>query len=194
MARFFWDSNTTDELVRTKELQQITGSQEFMVSDPKADPVLYKAQQALLVQFSDDDIIFKIKGNISKLLTLEYGFNTPVEAAPLLRGLMELVSHAETRHTKSPWDHEELKDIAENVDQFFAKIKSHDKVPTDIVERIGDVGLEQISFRDILANIFDIHNVKVPEATSIEKSKKVVLDNTLDGVRTPGPRPEMADA
>jgi len=184
MARFYWDDDTSASLVRTKEFQEITGSQEFMLSDPVVEPYLYQAQNDILQRFSDKDIIFKIKGNISKLMTLESGLSTPVPAEPLLRGLDSLVRLAEQRHSKSPWDHESLEPVSKNMIQFLIKLKNHPQTPKDVLAPLGEeVGLETITFQEILSDIFGVTTVHAAAQSMLESGQKIALESAISGIK-----------
>ena len=184
MARFYWDNDTSENLISTKETVEVTGSQEFLLSDLNIDSHLHDAQVSILRHFSDSDIIFKIKGNLSKLMLLEGGYNTPVPLDSLLRGLDSMVREADQRVRRSPWEHESLKDISNNLEHFFSKLSEHPETPLDVREKIGSTVLARVTYKQILEDIFDISidDSNMPKQAKPESLSKIALENTMVGV------------
>jgi len=156
MAKFNWENQSQEELVKLKNASQAAQALEYMVCDPKLDPDLHLAQKQILMHLSDEELLLKIKGNISRIMSIENGIKTIAPAAQLIRGLHILLQEAQGRVQKSPWDHESLDIVERHADDFYKKIRQHEMTPDDIMETIPQKDVTQRSWPDLLKGLFGI--------------------------------------
>lgn len=137
MAKFQWQRKQ-ESLVKMKAEGGRAFSLEFLLTDPTKDNDLFNAQRQILVGFDDENLLLKIKGNLSKMMAVESGFKTAVPVAQILRGLKYLVDEAQGRVKKSPWDHERLETVAKYSQEFYKSIRHHNSVPSDTRDQINE--------------------------------------------------------